>query len=68
MPNGDEYMVEPYSRQQNLTGNNFAFRDYYKGAVCYEILALPESSFCFSGTKRIETFDFPAIWEVNYGH
>ncbi|HKG88676.1 MAG TPA: cache domain-containing protein, partial [Nitrososphaeraceae archaeon] len=33
MPNGDVYMVEPYSRQQNLTGNNFAFRDYYKGAV-----------------------------------
>lgn len=33
MPNGDIYMVEPYSRQQNLTANNFAFRDYYKGAV-----------------------------------
>src|SRR5215204_2074997 len=33
MPNGDVYMVEPYSRQQNLTRNNFAFRDYYKGAV-----------------------------------
>ena len=33
MPNGDVYMVEPYSRQQNLTGTNFAFRDYYKGAV-----------------------------------
>jgi hypothetical protein len=27
MPNGDIYMVEPYSRQQNLTANNFAFRD-----------------------------------------
>jgi hypothetical protein len=33
MPNGDIYMIEPYSRQQNLTANNFAFRDYYKGAV-----------------------------------
>jgi hypothetical protein len=33
MPNGDMYMDEPYLRQQNLTGNNFAFRDYYKGAV-----------------------------------
>jgi hypothetical protein len=33
MSNGDMYMEEPYSRQQNLTGNNFAFRDYYKGAV-----------------------------------
>jgi Cache domain len=33
MPNGDIYLIEPYSQQQNLTGNNFAFRDYYKGAV-----------------------------------
>ena len=33
IPNGDMYMEEPYSRQQNLTGNNFAYRDYYKGAV-----------------------------------
>ena len=33
MPNGDMYLIEPYSRQQNLTGNNFAFRDYYRGAV-----------------------------------
>jgi hypothetical protein len=33
MPNGDIYLVEPYSRQQNLTANNVAFRDYYRGAV-----------------------------------
>jgi Cache domain len=33
MPNGNMYIDEPYSRQENLTGNNFAFRDYYKGAV-----------------------------------
>ncbi len=33
MPNGDIYMEEPYSRQLNLTRTNFAFRDYYKGAV-----------------------------------
>src|SRR5919198_4974989 len=33
MPNGDMYMLEPYSRQLNLTKTNFAFRDYYKGAV-----------------------------------
>jgi hypothetical protein len=33
MPNGDMYMEEPFSRQQNLTIDNFAFRDYYKGAV-----------------------------------
>jgi hypothetical protein len=33
LPNGDVYLQEPYSRQQNLTRNNFAFRDYYRGAV-----------------------------------
>jgi hypothetical protein len=33
MPNGDVYLVEPYLQQQNLTGNNFAFRDYYRGAL-----------------------------------
>jgi hypothetical protein len=33
MPNGDMYIEEPYSRQENLTKTNFAFRDYYKGAI-----------------------------------
>ena len=33
MPNGDIYFDEPYSRQQMLTTTNFAFRDYFKGAV-----------------------------------
>ena len=33
MPNGDAYVFEPYSTQQNLTANNFAFRDYFQGAI-----------------------------------
>ena len=33
MPNGDMYMQEPYSRQLDLSRNNFAFRDYYQGAI-----------------------------------
>lgn len=33
LPNGNMYMEEPYSRQLNLTKTNFAFRDYYKGAI-----------------------------------
>jgi len=33
MPNGDVYIEQPYSRQQNLTSNNLSFRDYFKGAV-----------------------------------
>lgn len=33
MSNGDAYLEQPYSRQQNLTSNNLSFRDYYRGAV-----------------------------------
>ena len=33
LPNGDMYLQEPYWRQLNLTQNNFAFRDYHKGAI-----------------------------------
>jgi hypothetical protein len=33
MPNGDIYLVDPFSMQQNLTANNFAFRDYFQGAI-----------------------------------
>jgi len=33
LPNGDMYFLEPYSIQQGLTLNNFAFRDYFQGAI-----------------------------------
>lgn len=33
LPNGDMYALEPYAQQLNLTKNNYAFRDYYKGAT-----------------------------------
>src|SRR5712691_1399421 len=33
MPNGDVYLIEPYARQHNLTVNNLAFRDYFRGTV-----------------------------------
>jgi poly-gamma-glutamate capsule biosynthesis protein CapA/YwtB (metallophosphatase superfamily) len=33
MPNGDVYLIEPYAQQENLSKTNFAFRDYYKGAI-----------------------------------
>jgi len=33
MPNGDMYIMEPYSQQSHLTKNNYAFRDYYKEAI-----------------------------------
>lgn len=33
MPNGNMYFLEPYSIQQTLTLNNFAFRDYFQGSI-----------------------------------
>jgi hypothetical protein len=33
IPNGDMYFLEPYSIQQTLTVNNYAFRDYFQGAI-----------------------------------
>lgn len=33
LPNGDSYVIEPYSQQLQVTSSNFAFRDFYKGAV-----------------------------------
>jgi hypothetical protein len=33
MPNGNMYFLEPYSIQQTLNLNNFAFRDYFQGVV-----------------------------------
>jgi len=33
MPNGDMYLLEPYSIQKTLTLNNYAFRDYFQGAI-----------------------------------
>ncbi|MFZ0646690.1 MAG: cache domain-containing protein [Nitrososphaeraceae archaeon] len=33
MPNGNMYFLEPYSIQQTLAVNNFAFRDYFQGAT-----------------------------------
>ncbi|MGI0018750.1 MAG: cache domain-containing protein [Nitrosotalea sp.] len=33
LPNGDSYVIEPYSQQLQVASSNFAFRDFYKGAV-----------------------------------
>lgn len=33
LPNGDVYLVEPYSAQENLSSNNLGFHDYYRGVI-----------------------------------
>lgn len=33
LPDGEMYVEEPFNRQMNLTRTNFAFRDYFQGAL-----------------------------------
>ena len=33
LPDGDVYLLEPYTRQENLSTSNLSFRDYYQGVV-----------------------------------
>ena len=33
LPNGNMYLLEHYSVQKGLTANNYAFRDYFQGAL-----------------------------------
>jgi len=33
LPNGNMYLLEPYPIQKGLTANNYAFRDYFQGAI-----------------------------------
>ncbi len=45
MPNGDIYLLEPYSAQKSLKVQNFAFRDWYKGAVASHQIYVSEAYF-----------------------
>lgn len=33
MPNGTVYLLEPFTRQQNLSASDFSHREYYKGVI-----------------------------------
>jgi len=33
LPDGDMYLLEPFSVQQTLTANNYVFRDYFQSAI-----------------------------------
>jgi hypothetical protein len=52
LPNGDVYLVEPYSRQQNLTVNNLSFRDYFKGALATHNIYRPCNSILIIRSKN----------------
>ena len=65
LPNGDIYMQEPYWRQLNLTENNFAFRDYYKGAISTKDAFLGNMIVSKASGKRVSVISVPIYSEKN---
>ena len=59
LPNGDMYIEEPYKRQLDLTRNNFAFRDYYKGAVETKHPFLGDAILFAEGGERVAVISVP---------
>ena len=65
LPNGDIYMQEPYWRQLNLTENNFAFRDYYKGAIETKDAFLGNMIVSKASGKRVSVIAVPIYSDKN---
>jgi hypothetical protein len=65
LPNGDIYMQEPYWRQLNLTQNNLAFRDYYKGAIETKDVFLGNMIFSKATGKRVSVIAVPIYSDKN---
>jgi Cache domain len=65
LPNGDMYMQEPYWRQLNLTENNFAFRDYFKGAVETKDAFLGNMIVSKASGKRVSVIAMPIYSDKN---
>ena len=65
LPNGDMYLQEPYWRQLNLTQNNFAFRDYHKGAVETKDTFLGNVIVSHATGKRVAVISVPILSDQN---
>jgi hypothetical protein len=65
LPNGDIYMQEPYRRQLNLTENNFAFRDYFKGAIETKDVFLGNMIVSKASGKRVSAVAVPIYSDKN---
>jgi hypothetical protein len=63
LPNGDMYMEEPYDRQLNLSKNNFAFRDYYKGALETKAAFLGDEIISVATGERVAVISVPIYLE-----
>ncbi len=63
LPNGDMYMEEPYDRQLDLSKNNFAFRDYYKGAIETKRAFLGDGIISVATGERVAVISVPIYLE-----
>lgn len=59
LPNGDMYMEEPYDRQLRLSRDNFAFRDYYQGAINTEQAFLGDVIVSSSTGEKVALISVP---------
>ena len=65
MPNGDMDMEEPYSRQLDLSRNNFAFRDYYQGAIETKQAFLGDAIVSSSTGETVALISVPIYSQTN---
>ena len=65
MPNGDMYMEEPYNRQLDLSRNNFAFRDYYQGAIETKQAFLGDAIVSSSTGEKVALISVPIYSQKN---
>jgi len=65
LPNGDMYMEEPYSRQLDLSRNNFAFRDYYQGAIETKQAFLGDAIISSSTGETVALISVPTYSQKN---
>ncbi len=65
MPNGDMYMEEPYNRQLDLSRNNFAFRDYYQGAIETKQAFLGDAIVSSSTGETVALISVPIYSQTN---
>ena len=59
LPNGDMYMEEPYERQLGQSRDNFAFRDYYQGAVSTRQAFLGDVIVSSSTAEKVSLISVP---------
>jgi hypothetical protein len=59
LPNGNVYLIEPFSGQQNLTVNNLSFRDYYKRALATHDIFLGGESISLTSHHKTAVISVP---------